>query len=329
MKRIGIIGAGGIANKHAGAWAGVEGAQIVAVADPDAERVSALAERTGAKAYPSVEAMLADVTIDAADICVPTLQHIPVAMACLAARIPTIIEKPMARTVADARALVDAYNSAGVPLAPAHVVRFFQDFTAIRSQIESGAVGKPAVVRITRGGPFPRGKNGWYGDPAQSGGVLLDLSLHDFDWLRYTFGEVERVTANCLMAQGAVDRDYALAVLRFKSGVIAHVEGTWVHTDGFRVEVEISGDKGVLEHSSQFPYAVKVRKNAAEAGPAVAFPESPTFKDPYTAELEELLAAVTEGKPARVTAEDGVASLAIAEACWKSAKTGEPVTLHA
>lgn len=327
MKRIGIIGAGGIANKHAGAWADVEGATVVAVADPDPERLAALAERTGAKAFPSVEELLASVQIDVADICVPTLQHVPVAMACLAKRVPTIVEKPMARTVADARALVDSYKAAGVPLAPAHVVRFFQDFTALRDLVNSGAVGKPAVVRITRGGPFPRGKDNWYGDPAQSGGVLLDLSLHDFDWLRYTFGEVQRVTANCLMAQGATDRDYSLAILRFKNGVIAHVEGTWVHTDGFRVEVEISGDKGVLEHSTQFPNAVKVRKNAAEAGPAVAFPESPTFTDPYAAELEELLAAVTEGAPARVTAEDGIASLAIAEACWKSAKTGEPVTL--
>lgn len=327
MKRIGIIGAGGIANKHAGAWADVEGAKVVAVADPDPERVAALAERIGAKAYSSADALLEDAEIDVADICVPTLQHVPVAMSCLAKRVPTIIEKPMARTVADARALVDAFNAAGVPLAPAHVVRFFQDFSAIRDQINAGAVGKPAVVRITRGGPFPRGKGNWYGDPAQSGGVLLDLSLHDFDWLRYTFGEVERVTANCLMAQGAIDRDYALAVLRFKNGVIAHVEGTWVHTDGFRVEVEVSGDKGVLEHSTQFPNAIKVRKNAVEAGPAVAFPESPTFTDPYSAELAELLAAVTEGKPARVSAEDGVASLAVAEACWKSAQTGEPVTL--
>jgi UDP-N-acetylglucosamine 3-dehydrogenase len=327
LKRIGIIGAGGIANKHATAWKNVEGAQVVAIADLAPERAASLAERTGAKAYASVEALLTDIAIDVADICVPTLQHIPVAMACLAKRIPTICEKPIARTVADARELVDAFSATGVPLAPAHVVRFFQDFSAIRDQINSGAVGNPAVVRITRGGPFPRGTDNWYGDPAQSGGVLLDLSLHDFDWLRYTFGEVERVTANCLMAQGTIDRDYSLAVLRFKSGVIAHVEGTWVHTDGFRVEVEVSGDKGVLEHSSQFPYAVKVRKNAVEAGPAVAFPESPTFTDPYSAELAELLAYVTEGTPARVTSEDGVASLAIAGACWKSAQTGEPVTL--
>jgi predicted dehydrogenase len=327
LKRVGIIGAGGIANKHATAWESVPDAVVAAVADPDADRANALAAKTGAIAYPSVESLLDAEQIEVADICVPTLQHVPVAMACLARRIPTICEKPMARTVADARALVDAFKSAGVPLLPAHVVRFFPDFIAIREQIEAGAVGKPAVVRIARGGPFPRGKDGWYGDPAQSGGVLLDLSLHDFDWLRYTFGEVERVTANCLMAQGATDRDYALAVLRFKSGLIAHVEGTWVHTDGFRVEVEISGDKGVLEYTTQFPNAVKVRKNAAEAGPAVAFPESPTSNNPYTAELAELLAAVTEGKPARVTAEDGVASLAIAEACWKSAETGEPVTV--
>lgn len=327
MKRIGIIGAGGIANKHANAWADVPGATVVAVADLDNERANILAKHIGAKACPSVEALLAEANVDVADICVPTPQHVPVAMVCLAHRVPSILEKPMARTVDDARTLVAAFRDAGVPLAPAHVVRFFQDFSAIREQINAGAVGKPAVVRITRGGPFPRGKDNWYGDPAQSGGVLFDLCLHDFDWLRYTFGEVERVTSDCLMAKGARDRDYALSVLRFKSGVIAHVEGTWVHTDGFRVEVEVSGDKGVLEHNTQFPVAVKVRKNGAEAGPAVAFPESPVSVDPYTAELAELLAAVTHGAPARVTPEDAIAALEIAEACWQSAQSGEPVTM--
>jgi UDP-N-acetylglucosamine 3-dehydrogenase len=305
----------------------VPDATVIAVADIVGERAVALAQRIGAHSYPSVEALLETETPDAVDICVPTLQHVPVAMACLAKRLPTILEKPMARTVADARALVAAFRQVGVPLAPAHVVRFFADFEGVRAQIAAGAVGKPAVVRITRGGPFPRAKDGWYGDPAQSGGVLLDLCLHDFDWLRYTFGEVERVTSDCLMANGALDRDYALSVLRFKSGVIAHVEGTWVHTDGFRVEVEVSGDKGVLEHTSQFPPALKLRRDAAEAGPAVAFPESPVSIDPYAAELMELLAAVTEGAPARVTVEDGIAALEIAEACWKSAQTGEPVML--
>ncbi|HEY3268134.1 MAG TPA: Gfo/Idh/MocA family oxidoreductase [Armatimonadota bacterium] len=327
MPRIGLIGAGGIGRKHADAYSRISNAQLVGIADLDLERAASLAGAHGAKAYATGEALIAAEKPDVVDICVPTPAHADAAQAAIAARIPTILEKPVARTLAEGKALIAAFQNAGVPVLPAHVVRFFPDFFSARQQILAGVVGNPGTVRITRGGGFPRGKDNWYGDPDKSGGVFIDLMLHDFDWLRWTFGEVERVTANCLMASDIRGKDYALAILRFQSGVIAHVEGTWAHNDGFRTELEVAGDKGILDHSTQYPFAFRLRKDEAEARVAVPVPESPVLIEPYTAELSELISALTGGPAARVTAEDGLKALEIGDACWQSARTGQPVTI--
>lgn len=327
MPRIGLIGCGGMGNTHASCYPRIPDANVVAYADIRPDRAQAAATKYGGNAYESAADLVAAEKPDIVDICVPTTEHDKVARLCLAERIAVICEKPITRTYAEARKLVDDFHAAGVPFLPAQVVRWFPMFESAREQIKSGAVGEPAVVRITRGGSFPRGTGNWYGDFATSGGVLLDLMIHDFDWLRWCFGDVDRVTAGGLMAEnGPGEKDYALAVLRFKSGVIAHCEGTWAHTDGFRVNLEVSGDKGVLEWTSQFPFPVKVRKDAAESGPAVAVPESPSEESPYLKELRDLVKAITSGAAIRVSAEDGVAAVAVSEACLESARTGQPVS---
>jgi predicted dehydrogenase len=312
---------------HADAYSRIPGAVLIGVADIVPERAEALAAKYGAKAYPSIEALLAADKPDIVDICVPTPAHVPVALTACEARIPTILEKPIARTLAEAHTIVTAFREASVPILPAHVVRFFPDYFEARDKARAGAVGAPATVRLTRGGPQPHGTQDWYLDADSSGGVLIDLMLHDFDWLRWTFGDVERVTASGLMAQGVKGRDYALAVIRMKNGVIAHVEGTWVHSDGFRTQIEIAGDKGVMDYNSQYPFTFRLRRDESEERLAVPIPESPLLIGPYTAELSELVGALTGGPAARVTIEDGLAALEIGEACWRSAETGEPVTL--
>lgn len=328
MPRIGLIGAGGMGRTHATSYSKIEGAQLVGVADIIPERAQAVADQYGARAYSSANELLEAGGMDVVDVCVPTPAHVEVARQCLAARIPLIIEKPLAYTTAEARALVHDFRAAGVPLLVAHVVRWFPEFVSAREQIQAGAVGEPAVVRITRGGPFPRATQNWYSDFSQSGGVPLDLMIHDFDWLRWCFGDVERVTASSLMGQiGTKNKDYALAVLRFKNGVIAHCEGTWAHTDGFRVNIEISGDKGVMDRTSLYPNPFRLRQDAGEDQPAMAVPESPMEENPYTLELREILDALLTGTPARVTADDAVSAVEIAEACLKSAATGQPITL--
>ena len=178
------------------------------------------------------------------------------------------------------------------------------------------------------------GWENWYGKTAWSGGVPLDLIIHDFDWLLWTFGDVERVFAKSLSSKSTeeyVVRDYALVTIRFKSGVLAHVEGTWADPGGFRVSFEIAGDEGLLEYNFNQPasptlLAAIVTDIDQRVG--VPVPDSPITINPYQAELEHFLHCLESGESPIVTPEDGLAAVAIAEAANESARTGLPVTIN-
>ena len=144
--------------------------------------------------------MLAQAKPDIIDICTPTPLHRDYVERAAAAGKAIFVEKPLARTLADCDAMVAAVNRAGVPAMPGHVVRFFPEYAAAKRLVDAGGVGKPAAIRTARLAGFPgqEGRPNWYADPQQSGGLVLDLILHDFDWLRWTFGPITRVYAKGL-----------------------------------------------------------------------------------------------------------------------------------
>ena len=137
----------------------------------------------------------------------------------------TAIEKPIARTIEDAREILDAFSGEGPRLFVGHVVRFFPEYVRIKNKIDAGELGTIGVVRTSRRSPFLTGWNDWYADWRVSGGVLVDLLIHDFDFLRWALGNVERVYACSVLGGEYNRRDYALVTLRFESSAIAHVEG--------------------------------------------------------------------------------------------------------
>ncbi|HLJ54293.1 MAG TPA: Gfo/Idh/MocA family oxidoreductase, partial [Chthonomonadaceae bacterium] len=219
----------------------------------------------------------------------------------------------------------------GILLFVAHVVRFFPEFAQARRQVQAGAVGAPAAVRTRRGGAMPRGWNDWYGKYDLSGGCILDLMIHDFDWLRWTFGEVERVYAIGLTSRRLPDLDYALVTLRFVSGAIGHVEGTWADPGGFKVAIEIAGDKGLLDYNFNQPTGVPFQAALAGGdGPraGVALPESPVSVSPYQLELQHFVHCVEAGTSPSITPADGAAAVRIATAAIESIETGKPVMLN-
>lgn len=324
-----------MAGMHAGCYGNLPQAELVGVMDTRMVAASALAGKHGAAAYTDFEAMLTETRPDVVDVCCPTPWHVDYVCAA-AARAKELgilgisTEKPMARSLDQCDRMIEAADAAGIPLFVAQVVRFFPEFSLAKQSVEMGRIGKPAAVRTRRGGAMPRAWDDWYGDFKRSGGLVLDLIIHDFDWLRWTFGEVERVYARGLADSKLPGYDYALVTLRFKSGVIGHVEGTWNDPGGFKVAFEIAGDEGLLEYNFNQPTGSPIRIAVQrDEGPAagVAVPESPSGINPYQEELAHFLDCLERGVTPSITPQDGRAAVRIALAALESIHTGRPVTL--
>ena len=328
MQRVAIVGAGHMGKVHGAAYAEMPTAELVAIMDIRREAAQELASSLGAKAFTDFDEMLRSANPDVIDVCVPTPSHKEYVIKAAEAGKHVVTEKPMARTLEDCRQMIEATERAGVTFMVAHVLRFFPEFAAAKVQIDAGAVGNPAVVRTSRGGSFPSADRDWYANFDLSGGVVLDLIIHDFDWLRWTFGEPERVYAKGLVERKIKRLDYALVTIRFKSGVIAHVEGTWANPAGFAVEFELAGDGGMLDfHSDAATPLAIARASADEKGPGVTVPGSPTAESPYFLELQHFIDCVENGAKPSITPEDGLRAVEISLAALESIRTGKPIRI--
>jgi UDP-N-acetylglucosamine 3-dehydrogenase len=294
------------------------GHELVAVAGRRQEAAEALASRYGARGTIDYRSVLADRSLDAVIVATPTHLHREYAVAAAEAGKHVFCEKPIALTLADGEAIIGACRKAGVRLGVGHALRYFPMYAMATDLVVEGKLGRPGVVRAARYNRYPMGGGNWFADESKSGGVILDLNIHDFDWLRWTFGEVASVFTRI---RSGPQYAYALTVLRFDNGTIAHVEGSWAH-GGFRMAYEIAGSGGMVSFDSDkhLPLVVKSRREA-EAGPGVIIPDSPLAEDPYVVQLKDWL----DGRPMRLVPEDGLAALAIGLAALESARTGEPV----
>ncbi len=326
--RVGIVGAGSMGVVHADSWQATPAALAGFFAESSSE-AARLAEKFGARLYENYAALLNDV--DIVDICAPTHLHHELVLQAAAARKHIICEKPLARTLEQGRAMLDACRAANVKLFVAHVVRFFPQYALAKQNVAQGSIGKPAVVRLAREASRPRRPVGnWFFDFEKSGGMLLDLMIHDFDYARWIAGEVETVFAKSVPAQNSdTPIDFGLALLKHTNGALSHITGAWAFPPpNFRTAIEIAGDAGLIEWKSADTAPLEFFLHQRDGDfPEVALPSSPLDEDPYTTQLKEFYSALVNNTPTRVTAEDGLAALRIALAAIESARTGKPISL--
>jgi predicted dehydrogenase len=328
--KVGIVGAGFMGTTHAAGWAETP-AEIIGFTAETTQESGTLGERYNAKVYPSLDAMLPDV--DVIDICSPTHLHHEMVLKAAAAGKHIVCEKPLARTTGQAQEMVIAGEEAGVQLLVAHVVRFFPEYALARSAVLEGQVGKPAVIRLHRGSYRPKKPAGnWFLDEEKSGGILMDLMIHDYDYARWVAGEVESVSARRVTElHPDAPVDYGLVILSHRSGVLSHIAGAWAYPPPtFRTHLEIAGERGLIEFDSEdtAPIQNLILKTGGSDAPDVALPSSPVSESPYTTPIKEFYSALAEGKTTRVSATDGLAAVQIAEAALESAHTGQPVKLQ-
>ena len=294
-------------------------------------------ERFGGKAFGSLNELLD--AVDYVDICTPGPAHVGPVIAALEAGLPTVCEKPLASSVADCERIVDAAERTGTPLFVAMVVRFFPQFAKAKEVLDSGAIGAPGVIRTVRSGSFPDSNAGWrrglaitsyYADFAKSGGVLLDLCIHDIDYQRWCFGEIERVYAQGMMFAGKEPIDHALLTVRFANGAVGHIEGSWAYPRGrFCTRIEIAGTAGIIEWDSRARAPVDVAL-ANDDGSLAASSGSPTVPqdDPYYAELAHFVSCAEADKPFLVSPHDGLMAVKVSRAAIESLETGKPVAIR-
>jgi len=226
--------------------------------------------------------------------------------------------------------MIEEAKTKNVKFSVGHVVRFFPAYSNAVQTVKSGRIGTPKLIRTTRTGAYPSWNwQNWYSNYSLSGGPLLDLVIHDFDWIRYNFGDVERVYAKSLTGRNLKQLDHCLVTLRLKNGAIAHVEGSWAYPPGsiFGTTFEIIGTKGQIESDSRA--STPIKKHIKRDNSVDIILESPVFssEEPYTAELQEFIDSIIENKEPEVSGEDAIKAIEISIAAIESAKTGEVVIL--
>jgi len=321
---VGLIGAGNIAHVHVAAWKAL-GARVLVHSVEGAET---LAEQYGLEVAPTLDALLEEVEF--VDIVTPSPTHKELTLAAIAAGKDVICEKPLTLTAADSHEVIDAAEAAGVKVYPAHVVRYFAPYKAAYDAVQAGRIGAVAVARFFRQGSSPAGK-GWYQDVARSGGVIMDLMVHDLDQAQWLCGAVTSVYAvqNPPTVDGISPVNVAAHVtLTHESGAISLCRATWgAPGTPFRTGFHIAGASGVLKHTSGVDTGFVQELTDGEAGGDLLIPAAAFGESPYLTQLRELATALRGGPEPRVVGADGAAAVYLAEAARASMESGKTIDM--
>jgi UDP-N-acetylglucosamine 3-dehydrogenase len=325
MERIAILGRGFMATVHALRYAEMDEVEVVAVASPSDPTEFADKYADAAVVYDDAFELYDTESLDAVDVCTPTHTHRELVLPAVERGLDVLCEKPLGRTMADARAIADAAADSDATVVPGHTIRFFPQYAKARERVRVGDIGSPGNIRTLRQSPFEE-RSDWFADDVKSGGVLLDLAIHDFDFLRWTIGEIERVFARRRRWDA---HEYALATVRFENGAVGHVDARWPRRPDlpFATRFEIAGDEGLLEFDSEDVNPIDIVSTTATDEPDRDPIDEPLMKDPYLRELEAFVDCVRTGSEPPISLEDGIETLRVALAALKSAERGEPVAV--
>jgi myo-inositol 2-dehydrogenase / D-chiro-inositol 1-dehydrogenase len=330
--QFGLIGAGRIGPVHAETVAfRLPEAEIAAIADVNQAAAQALAARCGIpRIAASAAEIFSDAKIHAVLICTSTGTHADLIVEAAKAGKHIFCEKPISLSLTEIDRSIAAVEAAGVKLQVGFNRRFDSNFLRVRQAVASGEIGTPNLMHIISRDPAP--------PPLAyirtSGGIFLDMMIHDFDMARYLMGdEVEEVYASggVFVDPGfrdADDFDTAVVMLRFRSGAIGTIDNSRKATFGYDQRVEILGSKGKISTENRYPNQVVVsgEKSVYTDLPLNFFMQR--YPESFALELELFARAVIEDKPTPVTGADSRVPVVMALAARKSVDEHRPVRLE-
>jgi predicted dehydrogenase len=270
---VGIIGQGRMGREHARAWSEL-GLDIRYICAPGAERPRQHA--ASARFVSDLDVVLADPQVDIVSVCTPTPTHSEIAIRALRAGKNVLLEKPIALTVEQALAIAEAAEASGVTLMVAHVVRFFAGYRALKREADAGRFGRILSVRARRISA-PGEQAPWMRDETQSGGILVDFAIHDFDQVNLYLGTPVAVTAVRAGAAGPIE-----TTVEYADGGIGQVLTHLSMPAGtpFTTSIELLGTRGLADY------------HFSDASPTQIADENP-----YARQAEYFLHCVDSGRP--------------------------------
>ncbi len=337
--RVGIVGGGNISDTHARAARETPGVELVAFWARDPEKARRMAAGYGGIAFQNLEDMLAHRPMDLVLVGTPSGLHAEHARAAARRGLHVLVEKPLDITTERIDALIDECDRARVKLGV-----IFQDRTAphlqwLKQLIAQGALGKPilvsARVKWYRPPEYYAGSR-WRGTWAMDGGgALMNQGIHSVDLMLWLLGDVERVYATTRTALHAIEtEDTAVACLEFAGGAVGTLDVTTAAFPGFPRRVELTGSEGTIVVERDHVVSVELRTPRAppppDEGEANASATSPVVSDArgHRRVLEDFVSAIRTGAAPLCDGRDGRRSVELAQAVYRSARTGAAVAVR-
>lgn len=324
MIGIGIIGAGNMARLHAAALTRTGRVRIAAFYAPD-ERARELAEAYHAQTASEPEELFESSSIDAVVIASPTHTHARYLEMAHRARKHVLCEKPLVRTVEELHRIEHLFRDYDRLVMVGHTVRFFPEYAYARDCVLHGTLGDLGVIRLGRCGGFDLPADHWLYNFSCSGGAVLDMMIHDLDFLEWLGGPIESLFAQRASAD-TLAQDYALVVGRLRSGALFHIEASWAEPPQcFYYFYELAGSKGILDYDSRRNPALTFAPREADCFGHAATQVTPTNVTPYARQAEAFVQALAEGRESPVSLAQGGRAVQLALAVLESAATGQVV----
>jgi predicted dehydrogenase len=330
MVAVSIIGAGFMGSTHAAAYAVLgERVRVKAVCARSPERAARVASIVDAEPSVDVEAVLRDPELDAVDICLPTPLHRDFAERAFAGGKHVFLEKPIALTIDDADAIVDAAERSDKVLMVGLVLRFWPEYVRVQQVVQAGELGRPRAVSTQRLSP-PADWADWLGDREQSGGTAVDLLIHDFDQMNAVLGRPQSVYAS------EPEPGHVLAIVEYDGATgIAEGSMTMPRSYPFSSNIRVLGSSGVAEYGfSAVPVEGEGNIGASSSMRGLrVYPKNGEMRleevesgDPWAREIEYFIACLEQKRvPELGTGEQAREALAVSLAANESLREGHPV----
>ncbi len=326
--RIGVLGVGRIGKMHAELVARqVPGASLAMVQDVNAQAAAAIAADLDVPYTTDIGELLQSGDVDAVAICSSTDTHVPLMIAAAGAGKAIFCEKPVSLDLGKVDEGLEAVRAGAVPIQIGFNRRFDAAHASVRAAVVDGSVGDLHLVRITSRDPAP--------PPIAyikvSGGLFLDMMIHDFDMARFVTGsEVVDVYAQAAVrvdpAIGeAGDVDTAVVMLRHENGCITTIDNSRQAVYGYDQRVEAFGSGGMAASENPLTHTGMRRSAAGTISQTIPYFFLDRYIPSYIEEWKAFVGYIADGGPSPVSAEDGRAPLVIGLAAWKSYREGRPV----